>query len=269
MRKLYTNQNSLPNNSKPHSPPPHHPGFNATILSQNGTDITSHFEIRVFQPPPAEKALSNLTDRNASPMRLINFCPSVSEVFTSSYCQSYSGSATSSLQHYTTVCREDFGPPWPSADGRSRYNHHSGFCDADEICVTLTKENWRTDGRPSMPPVAACVETSAYQLWRALDGWWYDEGEEPEWVRALKFAGMKITAVASEMDGRTGLEMGRLGVEAGVGGEEVEKEVCSGCLRVGTKKLPVGTDSLGVEATAMTVGTGVAMGILWVAVMSG
>ncbi len=235
------------------------PSFNATILSSSGHDITSSFQIRLFQPPIA----TNLTGRDTASIHLINYCPIASESFVASYCNNIGG-VQASLQSFTRICRQESGRQWRRPGGRSPYIPQTGFCNVNEICITLTREN-----QLGRAPVAACVNRVAYQTCDALQQLGASSGEEATWVRRLRLSGMRVWAAASQLDESTPLQMKTLEIEAGKKGSEVGREVCSDCLGLRTESLPVGTESLKVEATLMTAGVGVVAGILWVAVLAG
>ena len=65
------------------------PAINASITDHNGNDITSSFQIMVYQEPERTTAVTNLTDRRRQPAvysRPIMDCPMVGSVFVDSVC---------------------------------------------------------------------------------------------------------------------------------------------------------------------------------------
>lgn len=75
--------------------------------------------------------------------------------------------------------------------------------------------------------------------------------------------------MATQLDGQTPLEFHTFGIEEEKAGMAVENESCQDCMNLETGKLPLGTDSVRMQATLMTAGAGLLTGVLWVAVLAG
>ena len=88
--------------------------------------------------------------------------------------------------------------------------------------------------------------------------------------RGFVLGGKQASVVVSQEDGLTPMGIGKMEVDAVVNEERIQMEKsCRDCFELRTQKLNPNTAALTVEATLVTAGTGVAAGVLWVALFSG
>ena len=255
--------------------------ISTTILSPNGTDITSSFRTMVYYPPkvvaPDPTPTSPDKSSTLNPRGTLTYsylgrpiggdgmCRSPTAEFQHSVCKRTLG-LTSRVQDFLVYCQESPSPQ-PSTANRggpagTSYQRHDppvlaeeGSCWDDEICI---------DGifaDQGYPALASCVLEEDYN---------HNEDEDIE--EELEGRGAQITVTA--LDGRAPMRMRNLEIEAarrgnrygGSGRLETIRE-CGDCFQLKTKALAAGTTHLKMEATAMTAGA--MAGILWVTVLSG
>ena len=170
-----------------------------------------------------------------------------------------------SMQAWELSCFVMMSVPDPSS-GRYHHNYpvlarRTGFCNPDEICVDgLGRGGGSRHGPHS---VASCVSTQYFVKMIGNSG--RAAGERAPLV---DFGGKGVRLVASEMDGRTPIEVDTFGVTAVDGsGGSVEEEKCRDCTELRTDVLEPKTEGLKAQVRLLTAGG--AAGILWLAVMSG
>ena len=234
------------------------PGIEATITSPAGDDVTSSFQILLYESP--KEATSNLTDRQVDLMRPLNFCWSGTQTFSHSHCNyHYRLSYAKPLQHYIIYCRVNNPDP---NDTRTRIISQPGSCMNDEICVDgaggLDRKNHDT--------VAKCVSRSYFKpILRE-----HTEEEGRKFMKDLK--AMTAVALLTQTDGTTPLSVNKLELDAGVAEEGEEgvhnNQSCTNCFTLATSKFREGTDFLKTQATLAAVGAATA-GMMFLAVMSG
>ena len=171
------------------------------------------------------------------------------------------------------------------------------MCTADEICVN----SWIGEAEYSYQ-MARCIAKKAFESLDSIDdddtddakrggGQGREQGSEPmdidgklegddsghrggekrrKLVDGFVLGGKQASVVVSKEDGVTPLGVGSMEVDSVVDGDTtlVEK-TCRDCFELRTKDLSSDTDRLNMEATLVTAGTGVAAGVMWVALLSG
>lgn len=245
------------------------PIFNTTILSANGTDITSSFPVIVYYQPSITNINGSRPDRAYS--HPINFCQSQTAKFRGSYCKHdhYSGRThtRATLQDYVPLCVEppELHPPVVSALGlpsvaNPNYTPHNiqrvnCMCDRHEICV---------DGRNRgglAYDTAYCVSTGS-MVRMIISG----ERQDTEKIREL--GGKTAWTIFSHSDESTPMRVGGLNIktrvigEANTGTQGRQDRGCRHCFELGTQKMEEGTNFLQTEASLMTAAT-VAAGVVW------
>ena len=170
------------------------------------------------------------------------------------------------------------------------------MCSSKEVCVNAWVGNQHDE-----IPVARCVPQSAFKSMDSIDddmdglsqgrGQGQDSGPVPmdrgddseednsghiggekrrRLERGFVLGGKQASLVVSREDGLTPMDIGSLEVDAAVDEQYTQMESsCRDCLELRTRNLALDTARLNVEATLMTAGTGVATGVLWVALFSG
>ena len=159
------------------------PGFNATILAPNGTDITSTFKI-MFYRSPSIVALDGLNEKQRR-KRQVDIgdepqtkCLSPTAVFHFSHCTP-KGSIAGTTRTFQVFCRERSlfkRPQRVSSNGRTRIYEDPlryyqkpqaeppGICGEDQICMDSSMD-WVDPQNPheKMYSIARCVSTRNFK----------------------------------------------------------------------------------------------------------
>ena len=234
------------------------PAIEAKITSPTGDDVTSGFQILLYESP--KEAVSNLTDRQVVPARTLNFCESLGQTFLHSHCNyHFRQGDPDPLRKYIIYCRERF---WNHRYLRSRIIAQSGTCREDEVCVDgaggLDRSNHNT--------VAKCVSRSFFKpIVRQ-----HTVEEERELTANLR--AIMAVAILTQTDGTTPLSVSKLELDAGIAEERQEglqsNQTCTDCFTLATSGLPEGIDFLKTQATLSAVGA-VTAGVMYLAALSG
>ena len=238
------------------------PIFNTTILSANGTDVTSSFPIMIYYQPNMTNVTGSLPDQ-ASFSRPINFCESQTAKFRGSHCEYTQNSGRThtraTLQDYITFCVEppELHPAIVSALGlpsvtNPNYNPRQrnvrgvkGKCSRNEICVD------RRNRIGFAFDTAYCVSTE-YMVRMIMRG----ERQDTEKIREL--GGKTAWMIVSHSDESTPMRVNGIDIKTGVigkansGTQGIQDRKCHHCFELGTQKMEEGTDFLQMEASLMT-----------------
>ena len=219
---------------------------------------------------PKVMAGSNLTGRQVSLSRAITWCPVPATAFIRSYCDPETW-VLGTLQRYTVVC-ESSPIIWMDDQGNTatRPGHiveRSAHCEDDEICITTYRRTAE----------ANCVKTIYFT--RMMGTWsgvvspsdLVGTTAEDDTQNALAFDLNDLSAsmIVSDRNGSTPIEVDTFQAEAGVSGDVKSTQVkkCRDCLDLETEKFRPDTDFLKTDVRLLT--TGAAVGIFWLAIMSG
>ena len=269
------------------------PTISASIFDHAGNDLTSSFQVMLYNEPEVSN-ITSLSGRGLAATTLsrpISGCAGLETrgaQFVRSWCTAKDNGG--SMQTYSYQCRVN-GGGGGGGGGRGsgstisipQTHNRNGRCDDEEICVDAKGGGKRRGGR-----MAFCVGKQSFVRY-ILRGAYADA--EP---RVNLLAGREVAALFSQPDGATPLEVDTLGIEAGssssststssiTGGGQVlapaagtpgQSIQCRDCIELNTDILAAKTDFLKTEATLLTTGAATAaaaatMGIMWLAVMSG
>lgn len=170
------------------------------------------------------------------------------------------------------------------------------MCNSDEICVN----SWLGDGEHRLQ-LARCIDKEEYEALdstddriggnrqgranggaRGSESMHVDDdssgddsghvgGEKRrKLVNGFVLEGKQASIVISNADETTPLGVRSMEVDTAVGeSTTLIEKTCRDCLELRTKNLAPDTNRLNVEATLIATGTGVAAGVIWVALLSG
>ena len=245
------------------------PTLNASALirTRNGVDITSSFQVKVYNQAPKPQ-ITNLTEDNdlndrgmaaSEVVRLIMECYG-NETFIESHCTP-NDDEDAVLGAYVYTCRK-IVDHWRATTGEylgqiPAYQTRSGRCEPNEICV---------DGFGDKQ-IASCVHSSLF------DDYTIDkDGMIKGMLQGEVFDVAKAWAAVTDKAQTKTLSSKRLGIgawnSASMNGRgRVKRKGCRECVELETDVLPPDVDSLRVESTLMS--TGAIAGILWLALGSG
>lgn len=235
------------------------PTINATISDRAGNDLTSSFQVMLYNEPEVV-AEPNLTGRAMVALsRPISGCAGLETrgaQFVRSWCTAKDAGGT--MQTYSYQCKV-------RGDSITQTHRRNSRCDDEEICLDGKGGGKRKGGR-----MAYCVSKDSFVQFIL-------RGEFANAEPRMTLGGRKAAVLLSETDGATPLEADTLGIEAGnsagngqvpaVEGTAGQSNQCRDCIELNMDALAPKTDYLKTEATLLT--TGAAMGIMWLAVMSG
>ena len=237
--------------------------INTTILSASGKDVTSSFQIMIYNQPNTT-TVTGLSDRQVSSARPINFCESPTAIFILSRCKHSDphlpAHDRATLQDYSVTCVESteqppratlgatFLPGYPNLTAPyfniPDSSRASGRCNHNEICVDGQFEN----------PIAWCVSTEYFV--RKINS-----GERQDTKKIGELAGKTAQMIVSHSDKSTPMRVKGIDLRAEVIGESntgagtVQERECQYCFELGTQKMEEGTDFLRTEASLMSAAT--------------
>ena len=240
----------------------------AHIKDSNGVDITSSFQLKVFQQD-ASPHITNHTEEDNSfhdrrdltmsnAVRIMNEDCKRGEKFVESRCRPNNRLAP--MQAYEYTCRRVY-PHYHALTGQYMGNMSTEktrytLCAPQELCV---------DGFGS-EPIANCVHKNVFsdhfmdkrgQVIGMLDGEVFD-AKKMYLVMALQKNADPAVRIKAEKMGMT-LSNGATNGNGGM----AQSESCVNCVNLETDLLQPGLDSLKIEAT-LTAAAGIS-GILWLA----
>lgn len=160
--------------------------------------------------------------------------------------------------------------PWDHPHA-TRLLGEAGMCSTEEVCVDSSLGDDVYGVR-----LARCIDKKAFELLNVKDDSEDDNsghigGEKRrKLVNGFVIGGNQASVVVSKEDGVTPLGVGSMEVSATASGDtSLVEKACHDCFELRTKSLAPNTDRLSMEATLLTAGTGVAAGVMWVALLSG
>lgn len=253
------------------------PTINASIFDHAGNDLTSSFQVMLYNEPEVSN-MSSLSGRGLATTTLsrpISGCAGLETrgaQFVRSWCTAKDNGG--SMQTYSYQCKVNGGGGGGAGGSGStisipQTHNRNGRCDDEEICVDAKGGGKRKGGR-----MAFCVSKQSFVRY-VLRGRYADA--EPR----LNLAGREVAALFSQSDGATPMEVETLDIEAGststssTGGQVAAPGIpgqsiqCRDCIELNTDILAAKTDFLKTEAKLLTTGATATMGIMWLAIMSG
>ena len=269
--------------------------INATITDHAGHDITSSFQIRLYNPEVSAQNASNgtLSNRQVDGFRYLDECPP-GQGFERSFCTR--NKKAGSMQSYRIECQkfyylwggrrvsvEEFhrlfnemltGSYGPDRSGLQRqppsmrYNivPRDRHCPQDHICVDGKRRHklgflgnqGNADGWRDTRQEASCVPTNffvEYIQWGKRD------------QKGLNLEGKTASMVASQLNG-TPIEVDTFEADTETAnGDTTQTKRCRDCMELQTDPFRADIESLQFGTRLLT--TGAMAGVLWLAIASG
>ena len=243
----------------------------ALIRDSNGVDITSTFQVKIYNPPPPH-SITNISDKNqlntrqpingmTQVVKVINRCPNENHTFVESHCTPHENTDMP-FQAFVYTCRkivDHWGMSGNYMGQIPAYQSFHDVCQPSELCV---------DGFGDKQ-VASCVHTALF------DDYMIDkDGIVKGMLHGEIFDVGKAWAVIMSKDKMAPLKAKKLGMDTWSSREDLmkpgrQRKSCAYCAELETDQLQPNVDSLRLEATLMSAGTIAAGGILWLAMGAG
>ena len=220
------------------------PQFEAVVRDHNGLDITSLFQVMLYQEQkPVQNSSLHNRQPQFSPARPVKDCEVPNSYFRRSYCTPEDGVA-GSLQKWTIYCHLSWDlPVWLAAN-------RDGYCEDYEYCV----DGFDFNAYNQLTHVALCVNRAEYLHY-----------QEPASSRTeIEFGGRRANVMVSKSDKTTPLEVDSLTVQAGL---LDQSRKCRDYVELSTDIFQADTERLKTEVELLT--TGAVTGIMLLALMSG
>lgn len=250
---------------------------NTTVLirDSNGVDITSSFQIKVYNPSSAKQITnmsesSQLNERQTGGVmnevvKVINRCPRENMTFIESHCNPHDEEyppGQPSMQAFMYVC-EKVVDLWRYSTGEYLgrgpvQEHFKGECQPTEFCVDRFGDK----------QIASCVHTSLFDDFQfekdgtikgMLNQEIFDVGQAWAAISNKDPENAAVTARKLRIGAWNSASMAMKG--------KMQSKSCVNCMELETDLLKPDTDSLRLEATLMSAGA--IGGILWLALGAG
>ena len=235
------------------------PVIKANVTDQNGTDVSSAFQIMVYRPAKAVATSGRNGRADENPFGTpLNACHTrKGATFLSSTCNRKGlHGASGSMQSYSIVCKD--------SDISSHLDPgtfvETGKCTDNEVCV-----DEQVQGK-QRPALAFCISMSSFA-----------RADEQETFYGMELGSSNLSVAVSRADGKTPFEMQSLEVDAiDISGSSkqnltVKEGMCQDCVSINTEELPpkvgqVTTNALMAYNVIMETAI---LGVIWMCFATG